>query len=204
MSAASQRAARAYERAWQLLSEGAVREAAGVLTGALRTPRLSRADEADLRHLLGRCYDELGDEDAMVGEWLTVRRLDRELDAPQPRLSPEEFEERVDAALRELPGDLRDRLGAVAIVVDERPGEAMVRDGIDPRILGLYSGVPYGQRSFFGGGAFPEVIYLFARNLEAEAADDRQLEHQIRITVVHETAHYFGLSDQELAALGLG
>jgi predicted Zn-dependent protease with MMP-like domain len=204
MSTESDTATDACERAWDLLQSGSAREAARLLDRALRSPGLRPDDEADLRHLLGQAHEGLGDDGGMVREWLAVRRLDEGLDPPRSRILPEEFERYADAALRELPAGLRGRLRDVAIIIDERPSEDMVRDGIDPRLLGLYSGVPYPDQSMLGAAAFPEVIYLFQRNLEAEVADDRALAEQIRITVVHETAHYFGMSDEELARLGLG
>jgi len=194
---------RTYDRAWSRLRRGDARAAVQLLCEHLARPDLPPDAEADLRHLLGRAFDELGDEEGMVREWVAVRRLDETLDPPRPRLSAEAFERCAEAALDELPVELRERLDRVAVVMDDRPSEAMIRDGIDPRILGLYSGVPYPQRSVLGSGAFPEVIYLFVRNLEAEARSERQLVEQIRITVVHETAHYFGLSDEELAGMGL-
>jgi predicted Zn-dependent protease with MMP-like domain len=55
-----------------------------------------------------------------------------------------------------------------------------------------------------GGGGYPEVIHLFQRNLETEAVDEDDLAEEIRVTVIHETAHYFGMSDEELRRLGLG
>ena len=194
---------RAYERAWRTLRDGDAGSAARILRDGLAAPGLTPADEADLRHLLGRALEDVGDEAGMVREWLAVRRLDKALDPPRPRLDPEEFERRATAALQELPSELRERLESVATFVDDRPGETLVRDGVDPQILGLYSAVPYPDWSVLGAGALPEVIYLFSRNLEAEVRDERELAEQIRITVVHETAHFFGLSDDELAGMGL-
>jgi len=60
------------------------------------------------------------------------------------------------------------------------------------------------NQSTMGSASLPSVISLFQRNLEAEADDDAELREQIRITVIHETAHYFGLSDDDLERLGLG
>ena len=79
-----------------------------------------------------------------------------------------------------------------------------MRDGVDPRLLGMFSGVSMPHQSTLGGASFPNVITLFQRNLEAETDDDAELQEQIRITVIHETAHYFGLSDDDLERLGLG
>jgi predicted Zn-dependent protease with MMP-like domain len=92
----------------------------------------------------------------------------------------------------------------VAVLIDDRPSELLVRDGVDPRLLGMFSGVSMPDQSTLGGAPFPSVINLFQRNLEGEADDDAELTEQIRITVIHETAHYFGLSDDDLERLGLG
>lgn len=189
-------------RGWRLLESGEAQAAAALLRSALKR-RPAPGDEADLRHLLGQVLDELGDEDGMVREWLAVRRLDEQLEDPKPLLSPDEFEQVAERALEELPADLLERLRAVPIVIDDRPSAGMVEDGIDPRVLGLFHGVPYPHQSTMFGVAAPWTIYLFQRNLEAETRGPEQLAAEIRVTVIHETAHYFGLSDADLARLGL-
>ena len=192
----------ALERGWQLLEAGAAGEAAALLRSALER-RPDPPDEADLRHLLGRALDELGDEKGMVREWLLVRRLDEQLDPPRPMFSPDQFERVAAQALDELPADLLERLRDVPIIIDDRPSIGMVSDGIDPRLLGLFHGVPYPDQSTMFGTAAPWTIYLFQRNLEAETRGTDELANEIRVTVIHETAHYFGLSDADLARLGL-
>lgn len=192
------------DRAWKALQAGDAGAAARLLRRALDEGRLDVADEADVRHMLGQALEEEGDVAAATREWIRVARLDEQLDPHRTMLPPEEFERLAAAALEELPHELRERLRDVAMVVDDRPSEGMIGDGIDPRILGLYSGVPYPRRSPMWGAPYPEVIHLFQRNLEAEADDVEQLARQIRLTVIHETAHYFGYGEAQLRAMGLG
>jgi predicted Zn-dependent protease with MMP-like domain len=191
-------------RAWSAIERGDARPAVKLLGEALAQRGLDAGDEADLRHALGAALDDLGDEAGRDREWLAVLRLDTELEDPEPLMPPDQFERLASAALEELPAEILERLGAVAILVDDRPTEGMVRDGIDPRLLGLYTGVPYPDQSSMGGGGYPEVIHLFQRNLDAECVDEDDLPAELRITVIHETAHYFGMSDEELHRLGLG
>ena len=177
--------------------------AVSMLRRCLDTMELSAEEEAETRHLLGELLEESGDEDGAGQQFFAVRTLDaRTMRGPQPRMSREEFERVAEAALAELPGELRERLRDVAIVVDDQPSKEMVRDGIDPRILGLYHGVPLDRQSVFGA-PHPQVIYLFQRNIERVTRDREDLARQIRITVAHETAHYFGLGEEDLDRLGL-
>jgi predicted Zn-dependent protease with MMP-like domain len=191
------------EEAWQLLEAGRAKQARHLLEATLSTGDLDPYEEADVRHLLGSVLEELGDHAGMVHQWLIVRRLDQANDRPR-RLSSARFERLAERALAELPEALRQRLQNVAVLVDDRPSEEMVRDGVDPRLLGMFSGVSMPHQSALGGAPFPQVIHLFQRNLEAEAQSSGELAEQIRITVIHETAHYFGLDDDDLRRLGLG
>jgi predicted Zn-dependent protease with MMP-like domain len=199
-----QDAGRVLDDAWRLLEQRHTNDARRVLEALLTDGGLDRFEEADARHLLGSVLEELGDTGGMVREWLLVRELDAADDPPRPRLSPSHFERVAERALEELPPALREQLSNVAVLIDDRPSELLVRDGVDPRLLGMFSGVSMPDQSTLGGAPFPSVINLFQRNLEGEADDDAELTEQIRITVIHETAHYFGLSDDDLERLGLG
>jgi predicted Zn-dependent protease with MMP-like domain len=190
--------------AWALLEDGEPREARRALEELLEEPGLDPLEEADARHVLGLALEELGDQALMVREWLRVLRLDEATDPRRPMMSRQRFIKLAERALAELPPPILAHLGNVAVLADDRPTAAMVRDGIDPRLLGLFSGVAMPDQSSFGGAPFPEVIHLFQRNLEAEADSEEELAEQIRITVLHETAHYFGFDDDQLTRLGLG
>jgi predicted Zn-dependent protease with MMP-like domain len=98
----------------------------------------------------------------------------------------DDFDERVRAALDSLPPELARGLENVAVVVeDENPNE--------PDLLGLFEEAPY----------LPAKITIYRRPLEADFGHDpARLEHEIRVTVLHELAHYFGIDEQRLAELG--
>jgi predicted Zn-dependent protease with MMP-like domain len=179
--------------------------AAQILRGFLVHSELDSLEEADARHLLGLALEELGDRKGMVREWLEVLRLDTEADEEaEDLLSNDQFERIAADALDELPAELLQRLGNVPVLVADRPSEDDVRDGLDPRTLGLFTGLPMPDQSFMGGPPHTGVIHLFRRNLEVDAESKDDLAEEIRITVVHETAHYFGLTDDDLERLGLG
>ncbi len=193
---------RAVERAWDLLEAGAAGQVAGLLRPLLERGVADRDDRADLHHLLGVACEDSGDRDGMVAEWLEARRLDVEGDDDARELGEAEFARVVQDALDELPPEVLDRLRNLPVIADDRPSEEMVRDGTDPRILGLFHGVSMPHESTLGP-AFPGTIHLFARNIERVCDDERELKEQIRITVLHETAHYFGYDEDDLARLGL-
>jgi predicted Zn-dependent protease with MMP-like domain len=104
------------------------------------------------------------------------------------------FDDHVKAALDSLPPNLAAALDNVAIVVeDEHPD--------DPDLYGLYEGIPLPERGDMAG-ELPDRITIFRLPLEEEFDDPHDLEGEIRITVLHELGHYFGLDEDRLAELG--
>lgn len=186
-------------------------EAARLLRELLAGPQLDPFDEADARHLLGIACEEKNDRRGMIREWLAVLRLDAMNDAineatndgPKPHLSASQFEDIAEQALGELPEEVLAHLRNVPIFVEDRPSEALVLEGLDPRTLGLFHGIAMPRQSALGGGPENSLIHLFQRNLERDAFDEEDLAEQIRITVLHETAHYFGASEDDLKRFGL-
>jgi predicted Zn-dependent protease with MMP-like domain len=158
---------------------------------------------ADALHLAGAIHDARGDAAARTAAWREVSRLDGELPAPTWSLTADAFDRLAHDALAELPARARELLGNTPILVEPVPSDELVADGVDPRLLGLFSGPALPDHSSVGGGPELTTIHLFQRNLEASALDDEDLADQIRITVLHETAHFFGLDEDELEALGL-
>ena len=111
-------------------------------------------------------------------------------------MSPGEraFEQHVRRALDSLPAKLAGRIENIAVVVrDEHPDE--------PDLFGLYEGTPLPERGE-GGPTLPDRITIFRLPLEDSFSDPEELEEEIRITVLHELAHYFGLDEERLAELG--
>lgn len=154
-------------------------------------------------HLLGSAREAKGDRAGMIAAWREVLARDRA--APwEPVLTDEQLESAATAALEELPPQVRERLANVPILVEDLPSDHLVEDGWDPRLLGLFEGTPLPEQSAVGGAPTITTIHLFHRNIEEAAGGDPETAaEEIRVTVLHETAHYFGLDDDDLAKLGL-
>jgi predicted Zn-dependent protease with MMP-like domain len=157
--------------------------------------------EADALHVLGRVHELTGDRPAMIAAWQEVRRLDLAAEPGALAISEDDVEQIALQTLSELPADIRDKLERVPILIDDVPSEALVADGVDPRLLGLFQGTPMPE----DGALAPTVtnILLFRANLQRACTDAEHLAEEIRITVLHETAHYFGLDEDDLEGLGL-
>ena len=116
-----------------------------------------------------------------------------------------DFDQLVERALDGLPPDLAKLLDNVAIVVEDWPDRSTQPDSGDPAdtLYGLYEGVPLTERGDSYYGVLPDRITIFRGPLERDFWAD-ELEEQVRITVVHEIAHYFGFGEEQLEELGWG
>jgi predicted Zn-dependent protease with MMP-like domain len=109
---------------------------------------------------------------------------------------PERFEELVADALDGIPDALGRLMENVAVVVREgSPGS---------RLLGRYDGIPLTKRDAGYTNVMPDRITIFRQPLLAMCRDEAQVVDQVRITVVHEVAHHFGIDDERLDSLGYG
>jgi predicted Zn-dependent protease with MMP-like domain len=107
----------------------------------------------------------------------------------------DEFEELVEDAIDSLPGDLRDFMENVAVVVEDEPPPGLP-------LLGLYQGVPLTRRTSAYTGVPPDKITIYRGPLERRAGGDpERLRAEVRHVVVHEIAHHFGISDERLVEL---
>ncbi|MDQ3183107.1 MAG: metallopeptidase family protein [Actinomycetota bacterium] len=116
-----------------------------------------------------------------------------------------DFYKLVERALEGLPPELSSLLDNVAIVVDDWPDYStpLVSGGPEETLYGLYEGVPLTERGAGYFGFLPDKITIFRGPLERDFAT-QELEEQVRITVVHEIAHYFGFDEEHLEELGWG
>lgn len=164
-------------------------------------PDADDAMRADALHLLGRIHEAAGDRAAMVAAWQEVRTLDAAAPAGPVTVAEEALVNEARATLEALPDEVRAHLERVPVLIDERPSVEQIADGLDPRALGVFQGTPLPE----GGDLAPTVtnIVLFRKNLERVAGDLDELADEVRITVLHETAHYFGLDEDDLIELGL-
>jgi len=95
------------------------------------------------------------------------------------------FDDHVRRALDSLPPELARGLENVAVVVEDENAD-------EPYLLGLFHEQPY----------MPAKISIYRLPLEESFPDPDELEREIRITVLHELAHYFGIDEERLEELG--
>jgi predicted Zn-dependent protease with MMP-like domain len=111
-------------------------------------------------------------------------------------VSEERFEALVDAALGAIPEALLEQIENCVVLVLEEP-DAELGD-----VLGFYDGIPLSERGSSYSGALPDRILIFRGPLCRMVATEEELAEEVRITVWHEVAHYFGIDDHELDDLG--
>jgi predicted Zn-dependent protease with MMP-like domain len=119
------------------------------------------------------------------------------------QVSDEQFQQLIDEALGSLPGEHAQNIKNVAILYAEEPtleqrGELKLRR--DQSLLGLYQGVPLSQRQG-RTTLLPDKITLFKLPLEQQAGSIETLRAQIRHTLWHEIAHYYGLNHDRIHEL---
>jgi predicted Zn-dependent protease with MMP-like domain/Flp pilus assembly protein TadD len=160
-------------------------------------------DNADAEYGLGLTAEARGERPEMIAHFQRVRTLDLQAPRAPWAVSEERMEELVESALGELPERAQKLLENVPVMVEEYPSEEVVADGFDPRGLGLFAGVPFPEQSTLSGPPHLEAVFLFQRNIERVARSMAEVEAEIRTTLLHETGHFFGLDEDELAELGL-
>ncbi len=106
------------------------------------------------------------------------------------------------AVLDELPQELREAAGRLPVVYEPRPSAALVADGLDPDLLGLFVGDPHSEDGH--GSALPPQILLFVENLWEFAEGDPEIFlEEVETTYLHELGHYLGLDEIDLEERGL-
>ena len=111
-------------------------------------------------------------------------------------VAPARFAELVGEALDSIPEQLTKLMDNVAVVVDDESPPA--------GLFGLYQGIPLTERTTYGAYGFtaPDRITIFRRAICASCRTEDEVVEQVRITVVHEVAHHFGIDDDRLDELG--
>lgn len=122
-------------------------------------------------------------------------------------IDPDSFDRMVQRAIASLPEKFRTAFEVVRVEVRDRPTSGQLASvGLDESelLLGLYEGVPLIERSINDAPRPPDVIFLFREDLEDACDEVRQLEGEVRVTLLHELGHYFGFDEDELERLGYG
>src|SRR6266496_5556190 len=110
----------------------------------------------------------------------------------------QEFVKVMQEVLDSLPEEFRSRIRNVAVLVEDYPpGQAPSRQ---PKklLLGLFPGVPMTRKSVFDLPTGPDYVVLYQKNIEAVCSTEAEVCEQIRLTVIHELGHYFGLDENQL------
>lgn len=109
-------------------------------------------------------------------------------------MSREAFEDLVAEALDSIPAELTEVMRNVVIIVED--------DAPEPGLLGLYQGVPLTERGDWYAGVLPDHISIYRNEILAICETPEEVVDEVRITVVHEIAHHFGIDDERLHELG--
>jgi predicted Zn-dependent protease with MMP-like domain len=112
-------------------------------------------------------------------------------------MDPQRFEELVSDALDLIPPALAAVMDNVVILVADRDPE-------DDELLGLYEGVALTERDTHYAGSLPDTITIYRDALLDICGDERDVVEEVKITVIHEIAHHFGIDDERLHELGWG
>ncbi len=111
-------------------------------------------------------------------------------------VSEERFEQLVDLALGAIPEELLEQIENCVVLVQDEP-EPELGD-----VLGYYDGIPLSERGSFYSGTLPDRILIFRGPLCRLVSSEAELADEVRITVWHEVAHYFGIDDHDLDKWG--
>ena len=116
------------------------------------------------------------------------------------RMKRKRFVKVVEKALDSLPGEFRSRIRNVAVLVEDKPpNQPSARWGQQRRlVLGIFHGVPTTRKSIFDLPTGPDYIVLYQKNIEAVCSSEAEVREQIRLTVIHELGHYFGMDENQL------
>ncbi len=112
-------------------------------------------------------------------------------------MSDKDFENLVGDALDRIPTELTDQMSNVVILVEPRHETEF-------GVLGLYHGIALTERTSEYGGFLPDTITIYREPILAMCDTHEQVVHEVTVTVVHEVAHHFGISDDWLHANGWG
>jgi predicted Zn-dependent protease with MMP-like domain len=191
-----------YERAVLAWDQHGPEQAIALLDELLRI----EPEHADAHYARAFACEEAGDREGMIHHFLEVLRLDG-LIADEQELGSEGdldfIEHTADQVLANVPDEFRDHLRDVPIVLEPRPHPELVREGFDPRALGLFEGLEQGRLEAGAQAYSPTRIVLFHGNLLADFPDREQLAEEIEITLLHEIGHFFGLDEDDVERLGL-
>ena len=120
-------------------------------------------------------------------------------------MKPDVFQQVVDEVLAELPPDLHKALDQVQIVVqDSISRDLLDRIGLPPdeELYGLFDGVALPDKSSENDQTFPDRVFLYRKCLEEDFPKRAELKQEIRVTLIHDLGHFFGMDEEEIEKRG--
>jgi predicted Zn-dependent protease with MMP-like domain len=118
-----------------------------------------------------------------------------------------QFEQLIEESLQQIPAALREAMNNLAIVIEpwpERELMAQMYGDPDTCVYGLFDGIPLTERHVDDSGDLPSVIHIYQAALESDFPNATELRQEITVTLVHEIAHFMGLDEDQIEALGYG
>lgn len=121
-------------------------------------------------------------------------------------MSRDAFAAVVEEVLDSLPARFKQRLENIVVLVEDVPPQQRRSARRRPRklaadrqlLMGVFQGVPRTEKSVFDLPMGPDRVVLYQRNIEAVCATEAELRREIRLTVIHELGHYFGMDEDQL------
>jgi predicted Zn-dependent protease with MMP-like domain len=117
------------------------------------------------------------------------------------RLQRRQFERLVERVVAMLPPGIMPLVNNVEIVIEDEPARDQLSDESE-ELFGLYQGTPQTERGVSYGMTLPDKITIFRGPIERASESRAELAYQIRVTIIHEIAHHFGIDEQRIADLG--
>ncbi len=119
------------------------------------------------------------------------------------------FNSLVREALETLPARFRRKIENVAVVVEDLPprpaagsgqasGQKADTGSQEDLLMGVFEGVPATERSVWDPARVPNRIVLYQKNIEAVCSSEEEVREEVRLTVLHELGHYFGMTEDQL------
>lgn len=117
-------------------------------------------------------------------------------------MSPDEFQEIVDATIKNLPKEFASKMENVDVLIEDWPNNfemsSIQTHPSKSLLFGLYRGVPKTKRGNYYSGVLPDKITIFAGPILLVSKDKEDAKRRIKGTVLHEIGHHFGLSDEAI------
>lgn len=116
------------------------------------------------------------------------------------------FEKVIEAVLKSLPKEIRDKLDNVEFILEEFPDPTLIKENnfTNSTLLGLYVGIPLSKRGSHYNWVLPDRIYIFMEPIIQDSiVNGIPLEEKIKKVLLHEIGHYFGFGEDDLKRLGI-